>query len=91
VPVRLNADELEAILTTTVIATSDDLRPRLATMAAEGKTIDLNVNEWGCILLALIALKIDGDTVRAHLVDIGMDIAAQLAERLGIDPPAAIQ
>ena len=91
VPVRLNADELEAILTTTVIATSDELRPRLETMAAEGKIIELNVNEWDCILLALIALKIADQSDREHLVDIGMDIAKHLAETLGIRPPVSVE
>lgn len=91
VPVRLETDELEAILTKTVIATSDELRPRLEAIAAEGTTTDLTVNDWGCILLALIALKIDDKSDRKHLVDIGMDIAAQLAETLEIDPPATIQ
>lgn len=88
VPIRLKADELEAILTKTVIATSEELRPRLEAMAAEGTTIDLNVNEWSCILLALSGLKIDEESDREHLVDIGRDIAARLAETLGIDPPA---
>lgn len=88
VPIRLKADELEAVLTKSAIATSGELRLRLEAMAAEGKTIDLNVNEWSCILLALSGLKIDDDSDREQLVDIGMDIAAHLAETLGIDPPA---
>jgi hypothetical protein len=88
VPIRLKADELEAILTKTVIATSEELRPRLEAMAAEGKTIDLNVNEWGCILLALNGLKVDDRSGRERLLDIGSNIAARLAKRLGIRPPA---
>jgi hypothetical protein len=56
VPIRLNVDEVEAILTKTVIGTSEKLRPRLEAMA----------------------------------VDIGMDIATQLAETLDIRPPASV-
>jgi hypothetical protein len=88
VPIRLKADALEAILTKTVIATSEELRPRLETLAAEDAAIDLNINEWGCILLALSGLKIDDESGREHLVNIGMDIAVHLAETLGIGFPA---
>ena len=52
VAISLTAEELEAILTKTEIAKTKKLRPRLeamAAMAAEGKTIELDITEWSSI------------------------------------------
>ena len=53
VPIHLAADELEAILTKTDIAKTKKLRPRLEAMAAEDKTIELDINDWSRVVLAL--------------------------------------
>jgi hypothetical protein len=88
VSLRLLADELEAILTQTRIAKTKKLRPRMEAMAAEGKTIDLEISDWSRIILALCAPKVDGESARRHLRKMATGIANQLAEALGIDPPS---
>jgi hypothetical protein len=87
VPVRLAADELEAILTKTEIATAKKFRPRLEAMAAEGRATELDINDWSTVLLALCGPKVDEESVRRHLLGIARRIASQLAEALGIDGP----
>ncbi len=87
VPIRLAADELEAILTKTDIARTKKFRPRLEAMAAENKTIDLDITEWSRIILALCGTRVKEESVRKHLLGIARGIGIQLAEALGIDPP----
>lgn len=87
VPIRLAAAELEAILTKTKITKTKKLRPRLEAMAAENKTIELDINDWSTVLLALCGPKVDEESVRRHLLGIARRIANQLAETLGIDGP----
>jgi len=88
VPIHLTAAELEAILTKTEIAKTKKLRPRLEAMAAEGKTIDLDINDWSKVVLALCGPRVDEEAIRKHLRKIATRIANQLAEALGIDPPS---
>jgi len=87
IPIRLAADELEAILTQTEIAKTKKLLPRMEAMAAEGKTIDLEINDWSRIILALSAPKIDAESARRRLLTMAKGIATQLAEALNIDGP----
>ena len=53
VPVSLTANDVAAILTQTRIAKTKKLRPRLEAMAAEEATIDLDINDWSSVMLAL--------------------------------------
>ncbi len=87
-PIRLEPDELETILTKTRLAESMEFCSRLEAMAAKGKTIDLSVNEWGAVLLALTGLKVGDASERKESLEIGVNIANHLASTLGIDPPA---
>ena len=87
IPIRLAADELEAILTRTEIAKTKKLRPRIEVMAAEGTTIDLEINDWSRIILALCAPKVDAESARRRLLKMATRIATQLAEALKIEPP----
>jgi len=79
VPIRLTAEELEVLLTETSIAKTKKLRPRLEAIAAEGTSIDLDINDWCTVLLALCETRGLGIAVR---------IANHLAEALGIDAPS---
>jgi hypothetical protein len=88
VAIRLTAEELEAILTKTEIAKTKKLRPRMEAMAAEGKTIELDINDWSRVVLALCGPKGNEVPVHKHLLKIATEIAIQLAEALGIDPPS---
>lgn len=88
VSVRLTADELEAILTQTEIAKTKKLRPRMEAMAAEGKAIDLEIIDWSRVLLALCAPKVKADSARRRLLKMATILATNLAEALGIEPPA---
>ena len=88
VPIQLTADELDAILTKTTIARTKKLRPRLEAMAAEGKAIELDINDWSKILLALCGTRMKEMPVCEHLLRIGVRIADHLAGALGIDPPS---
>ena len=87
VAVHLAADELEAVLTKTAIAKTKKLRPRMEAMAAEGKAIELDINEWSRVVLALCGSGGNEVSVHRHLLKIGTTIANQLAEALGIDGP----
>ena len=88
VPIHLAMEELEAILTKTEIAKTKTLRPRLEAMTTEGKAINLDINDWSRIVLALCGPKVKEEQVRRHLLEIATRIANQLAETLGIDGPA---
>ena len=88
VAISLTAEELEAILTKTEIARTKKLRPRLEAMAAEGKLIELDVTEWSSVLLPLCGARVKEEPVCKHLQGIFRKIAGQLAQELGIDPPA---
>ena len=90
VSIRLAADELEAILTKTNIAKTKKLRPRLEAMAAENKTIELNIHDWSNVVSSLCGPRVDEVPVRKHLLEIAARIANQLAEALGIDGPASL-
>jgi hypothetical protein len=87
VPIRLAAGELDAILTKTRIGKTKKLRPRLEAMAAEGKAIELDINDWSSVLLALCGPR--GNSVRdhKHLLRVAVGISNRLAEALGIEPP----
>jgi hypothetical protein len=87
VPICLAADDLEAILTTTEIAKTKKLRPRLEAMAAENKTIELDLHDWYDVVSSLWGSKVDKKSTRRHLLGIARTIANQMAESLGIDPP----
>ncbi len=87
IPIRLAADELKAILTNTTIAKTKKLRPRLEAMAAEGKAIDLDINDWSTVLLALCGPRVKEVRVQKHLLRIAARIANHLAGALGIEPP----
>ena len=87
VPIQLTAAELEAILTKTEIAKTKKLRPRLESMAAEGKAIELDINDWSRVLLALCGGRMKKTVGHKHLLGIARKIASHLAEVLGIDPP----
>jgi len=87
IPIHLAADELETILTQTEIAKTKKLRPRMESMAAEDKTIDLEINDWSRIVLALCAPKVDAESARRRLLKMATRIAAQLAEALNIEAP----
>ena len=87
VPIQLTADELEVILTKTEIAKTKKLRPQLEAMAAEGKTIDLDINDWSRVLLALCETGVKEMPVRKSQLGIARRIADHLAEALEIDAP----
>ena len=91
VPVHLTAEELEMILTQTDIAKTKKLLPRLEIMAAEDKAIELDIHEWSRILLALCGARAKKMTVRKHQLRTATRIANQLADALGIAPPALCQ
>jgi hypothetical protein len=87
VSIKLTAGELETILTKTEIAKTKKLRPQLETMATEGKTIDLDVNDWSRVLLALCETGVKEMPVRKSQLGIARRIADHLAEALEIDAP----
>lgn len=88
VSIHLGADDLEAILTKTTISRTNKLRQRLETMATEDKAIELDVNAWTKLLLALCGASVEEMPVRKHLLGIARRIAEDLAEALGIDAPS---
>ena len=88
VAIQLTADELEAILTKTTIARTKKLRPRLEAMAAEGNLIELEINDWSKVLLALCGTRVKEMPVCKHLLGIAGRIANLLSEALGIDAPS---
>jgi hypothetical protein len=87
VSVQLTADELQAILTKTEIATTKKLRPRFEAMTAEGRGAKLDIHEWSRVLLALCGGRTKEGAGRKHLLGMAKRIATHLAEALGIDPP----
>ena len=87
VPIRLTADELQVILTQTGIVKTKKLHPRLEEMAAENKAIELDINDWSTVLLALCGAREEGIPVRRRSLGITRRVANQLAGALGIDPP----
>ncbi|MBC8872237.1 MAG: hypothetical protein H8E44_22625 [Planctomycetes bacterium] len=89
VSMQLTADELESILTKTEIAKTKKLRPQLETMAAEGKTIDLDINDWSRVLLALCETGVKEMPVRKSQLGMAKRIAHHLAEALGIEAPSS--
>lgn len=88
VSIHLSVEELEVILTQTDIAKTKKLRPRLEVMAAEGTSIDLDINDWSTVLLALCGTRAKEMSVCKHSLKIARRIANQLAEALGINAPA---
>ena len=88
VSIRLATDELEPILTRTDIANTKTLRPRLEAMAADGKSIELNITDWSHVVLALCGAKGDKQWGKKQLLRLATRIANELAEALRIDPPA---
>ena len=86
VPMQLTADELEAILTTTTIAKTKKLRPRIEAMAAEGK-VELDISDWSRVLSALCGPRVKQVAVRKRLLRTARRIANDLAEALGMDAP----
>ena len=87
VPIHLTAEELETILTQTDIAKTKKLRPRLESMAAEDKAIELDIHDWSTVLLALCGARAKEMAVRKHQLRTATKIANQLADALGIAPP----
>jgi hypothetical protein len=85
VSIHLTAEELGAIITETDIARTKKLRPRLEAMVAD-EPVDLSVDEWGTICLALCGSR--NKEVSKHLLRIAIRIANTLAEALDIDGPA---
>ncbi len=88
VSIQVTAEETEAILTQTDIANTKKLRPRLESMAAEGKAIELDIHEWSMILLALCGASAKEKSVRKNQLKTATMIANQLADALGIAPPS---
>ena len=88
VSIHLTAEDVAAILTKTDIANTKKLRPRLESMAAEGKAIDLDIHDWSTVLLALCGARAKEMTVRKHQLRTATRIANQLADALGIAPPS---
>lgn len=87
VSIQLTAEELEAILTTTEIAKTKKLRPRLEAMAVEAWAVELDIHEWSRVLLALCGGRPKERAGCKHLLRMAKRIANHLAEALGIDPP----
>jgi hypothetical protein len=88
VSIQVTAEELEMILTETDIANTKKLRPRLESMAAEGKTVDLDIHDWNTVLLALCGARAKEMAVRKHQLRTATKIANQLVDALGIAPPS---
>ncbi len=80
--------DTEAILTQTDFANTKKRRPRLESMAAEGKAIELDIHEWSMILLALCGASAKEKSVRNNQLETATMIANQLADALGIAPPS---
>jgi hypothetical protein len=88
VTIHLTAEELQAILTQTDIAKTKKLRPRLEAMAAEGRSVELGISDWSTVLLALCGARAKAIPIRKHLLRTATRMASQLADTLGIAPPA---
>jgi hypothetical protein len=87
VSIYVTAEESETILTQTDIAKTKKLRPRLESMAAEDRALELDIHEWSRILLALCGARAKETAVRKHQLRTATKIANQLADALGIAPP----
>jgi hypothetical protein len=87
VPIRLAAEELEAVVTQTRIAKTKKLRPRLEAMAAEGNPIELDISDWSNVVSALCGARVDKQSTRKQVLKMATRIANQLAEALNIEPP----
>ena len=83
VPIQLTADELEAILTKTEIAKTKKLRPKLETMAVEGRAVELDIHEWSRVLLALCGGRTKEAAGHKSLLGMAKRIANHLAEASG--------
>ena len=70
VSIRLTAEELEAILTQTDIAKTKKLRPRLELIATENTSIDLDINDWSTVLLALCGARAKDMPVRKRSLEL---------------------
>jgi hypothetical protein len=88
VPIHLTAEELKAIITETDITRTKKLRPRLEAVVA-GEPVDLSVDEWGTVCLALCGSRTKQVQLSKDLLGIAVRIANQLAEALDIDGPAS--
>ena len=88
VSISLTAEELKAILTGTDVARTKKLRPRLEAVV-EGRSVELPVDDWGTVCLALCGAKTDEVRVQKHLLGIAIKIANRLAEALDIAAPPA--
>ncbi len=64
------------------------LRSGLEVMAAESDSIDLDVNDWSTVLLALCGTRAKAAPIRKHHLGTATKIANILADALGIAPPS---
>ena len=87
VSISLTAEEVSAVLAGTDVARTKKLRPRLEAVV-QGAQLDLSVDEWGTVCLALCATKTKEVRVRRRLLGIALKIANRLAEALDIAAPA---
>lgn len=87
VPIQLTTEELEVILAETEISKTKKLRPKMEAMASESRGIELDIHEWGRILLALCGGRTKKTPSRKSLLGMAKRIASNLAEALEIDPP----
>jgi len=85
VPLHLTADELEAILGQTVIAKKKKLCVRLEASVGTKKAVDLSVEDWSTVCLALCGTKVKEVRVRKHLFIVARKIVDGLSEALEID------
>ena len=88
VAIRLQDDELEAILTKTEIANTKRLRPQLDTMTAGDQTIELGIHDWSRVLLALCGARTSPERGSKQLLGIATKLANHLADALRIDAPS---
>ena len=87
VSIHLTAEELEVSLTQTHIAKTKKLRPRLEMMAAQGTSVDLDINDWSRILLALCGTRSKEVSFPKYQLRTATRIANQLSDALGIASP----
>ena len=57
-------------------------------MGAESTSIDLDIHDWSTVVLTLCGTSAKEMPVRKHQLRMAARIAHQLADALGIDPPA---
>ena len=82
-----NSGGVGIILTQTHIAKTKKLRPRLEMMAAQGTSVDLDINDWSRILLALCGTRSKEVSFPKHQLRTATRIANQLSDALGIASP----